>query len=189
MAEEANFDEAVTAEAKASNDMEIDLKEERKTQAYQEKMNIDIEKLSHMKRETNYIQLNGGKYTKLQNQSFFKKSDTFPDYFIKRCKYNANEDINIPLEVKNYIKQIATEQGLYAQVVKLRQKDLKFIAENKNKIEAKFKFQGQSARSQRWFDLEFDWIDVDFRTHEPDFYKKKFQSHDNTQDNNITELT
>ena len=36
------------------------------------------------------------------------------------------------------------EQGLYEQVVKLRWKDLIFIAANKNKNEAKFKFQGQS---------------------------------------------
>ena len=34
VAEEANVDEAVTAEAKASNDVEIDPKEEQKTQAY-----------------------------------------------------------------------------------------------------------------------------------------------------------
>ena len=33
VAEEANFDEAVTAEAKASNDMDIYLKEEQNTQA------------------------------------------------------------------------------------------------------------------------------------------------------------
>ena len=38
------------------------------------------------------------------------------------------------------------EQSLYAQVVKLRRKDLKFVAIDKNKNEAKFKFQGQSAR-------------------------------------------
>ena len=47
------------------------------------------------------------------------------------------------------------EQGLYAQVVKLRRKDLTFIAANRNKTEAKFNFQGQSARSQCWYDLDF----------------------------------
>ena len=36
---------------------------------------------------------------------------------------------------------------------------------------AKFKFQGQSARSQRWFDIDFYWIEVDFSTREPDLYK------------------
>ena len=72
------------------------------------------------------------------------------------------------------------EQGLYAQVVKLRQKDLKFIAANKKKNEVKLKFQGQSARSKRWFDLGFDWIEVKFSTNKPDFYKKHFQSHENT---------
>ena len=70
---------------------------------------------------------------------------------------------------------MAMEKGLYAQVVKLSRKDLKFIAANKNKNEAKFKFQGLSAISQRWFDLDFDWIEVNFRTREPDFYKRLFQ--------------
>ena len=76
------------------------------------------------------------------------------------------------------------EQSLYSQVIRIRRKDLKFVATDKNKNEAKFKFQGQSARSQRWFDLDFDWIEVNFHTREPGFYKKLFQSHDDTQDIN-----
>ena len=76
------------------------------------------------------------------------------------------------------------EQGLYAQVVKLRRKYLKFVATDKNKNEAKFKFWGISVRSQQWFDIEFDWIEVNFITCEPDFYKKLFQIHDDTQDIN-----
>ena len=43
---------------------------------------------------------------------------------------------------------MAMEQNLYAQVIKLCRKYLKFVATDKNKNEAKFKFQGQSARSQ-----------------------------------------
>ena len=60
--------------------------------------------------------------------------------------------------------------------------DLLFVAAHKNKTEAKFKFQGQSARSQLWFDLDLDWIEINFITREPDFYKKLFQNHDNKQD-------
>ena len=48
------------------------------------------------------------------------------------------------------------EQGLYAQVIMLRRKYLKFVTTDKNKNEAKFKFQGLSARSQLWFDLDID---------------------------------
>ena len=73
----------------------------------------------------------------------------FSRLFYKKCKDNANEDINIPIEVKNNIKRMAMEQVLYAQVVMISRKDLKIIAENKNKSETKFKFQVQSARSQR----------------------------------------
>ena len=55
-----------------------------------------------------------------------------------------------------------TEQGLYAQVVNLRYKYLKFVATDENKNGAKFKFQGQSERSQLWFDLDLDWIEINF---------------------------
>ena len=83
---------------------------------------------------------------------------------------------------------MATEQGLYAQLVMLRQKDLVFTDANKNNNEAKFKFQGQSTRSQRWFDLDFDCIEVNFSTGETDFYMDFFQIHKNTQDTNTFKL-
>ena len=66
----------------------------------------------------------------------------------------------------------------------ISQKDLKFIAENRNKNEAKFKFLGQSAGSQRWFGLDFYQIEVHFSTHDPDLYRNCFQSHEDTQDTN-----
>ena len=50
-------------------------------------------------------------------------------------------------------------------------KGFDFFATDKNKNEAKFKFQGQSAIWQRWFDLDLDWIEVNFSTLEPYFYK------------------
>ena len=79
---------------------------------------------------------------------------------------------------------MSMEQVLYARVVKIIRKGLKFIAENKNKNEAKFKLQGQSAISQCWFDLDFDWIEVNYSTRDPDLYKKLFQTHDDAQDTN-----
>ena len=118
------------------------------------------------------------------DEDYIKDSKIFPDDFIKECKNNSNEAHDIPREVKNNIKRMALELGLYAQVIMLRQKDLNFFARDKNKNEAKFKFQGQSAISQRWFDLDLDWIEVNFSTSEPDFYRKKFRSHDDTQDIN-----
>ena len=75
---------------------------------------------------------------------------------------------------------MTTEQGLYSKVVKLRRKDLKFIAANK--------FQGLSARSQRWFDLDFVWIKANFSTCETDVYKKLFQRHDDTKDTNTFKI-
>ena len=72
------------------------------------------------------------------------------------------------------------EQVLYAQVVILCQKDLKITEANKNKNEDKFKFQGQSLRSQHWFGLDFDCIEVNFITHEHDFYRGIFQRHNDT---------
>ena len=62
------------------------------------------------------------------------------------------------------------EQSLYSQVIRICRNDLKFVVTD-FKNEAKFKFQGQYARSQRWSDLDFDCIEVNFSTREPDFYK------------------
>ena len=102
---------------------------------------------------------------------------------MQQCKDNTNYSQFIPLEMKNRRKQMATKQGLYAQVVMLRRKDLNFFAADRNKNEAKFKFQCQYAKSQFWFDLDFDCIEVNFSTSEPDLYKT-FQSHDDTQEIN-----
>ena len=79
---------------------------------------------------------------------------------------------------------MAMKQGSYAQVVVLRRNYLIFTEANKNRIGTKFKFHGQLARSQRWFDLDFKWIGENFSTREPDFFRKVFQIHDNTQDKN-----
>ena len=57
---------------------------------------------------------------------------------------------------------MAMEKSLYAQVVKLCRKDLNFFATDKNKNEVKFKFQGQYARSQIWFDIDLDLIEINF---------------------------
>ena len=63
----------------------------------------------------------------------------------------------------------------------LCRKYFKITEANKIKNEDKFQFQGQSARSQRWFDLDFDWIEETFSTHEPDLSRKIYQSYDETK--------
>ena len=83
---------------------------------------------------------------------------------------------------------MAKKQGLYAQVIMIHRKDLKCFTTDEKKNEAIFKFQCESARSQIWFDLDLDWIEVNFSTSEPDFYRKLFQSHDDTQDINTFKL-
>ena len=70
---------ATTILAKASNDIEIDLEEEHKIEAYQVKMNIDIENINKIEKVTNIIQNNGGQTIKLyKNISLMKL--TFSKY-------------------------------------------------------------------------------------------------------------
>ena len=57
-----------------------------------------------------------------------------------------------------------------------------------NKNEAKIKFQGRSERSQRWFDIDFGFIEANFSTREPGNYRKLFQSHENTQYTNTLKM-
>ena len=74
------------------------------------------------------------------DEDYIKGSKIFSDEFIKECMDNSNKAHDIPREVKNNIKLMAMEQGLYVKVVKLRRKDLIFFATDKNKNEAKFNF-------------------------------------------------
>ena len=55
MAEEENVDEAVTAEAKSSNNIKISIKEERKTQEYKETVNIYVEIINTFPKEKQSI--------------------------------------------------------------------------------------------------------------------------------------
>ena len=71
---------------------------------------------------------------------YIQNSNIFPNAFIKKCKLNTNEPMTISNDVKNNIKRMAMEKSLYAQVIKLRHKDLKFDAEDKDKNSSKFKF-------------------------------------------------
>ena len=48
---------------------------------------------------------------------------------------------------------------------------MKFTEANKDKNEAKFRFQGQSARSQSWFDIGIYWIEEFVSTRKADFYR------------------
>ena len=81
--EEANIDEAVTAEAKDSNDVEIGLKEERKTRAYKETMNIDIENINTFKKRNKLYTTQWRTIYEIIEPEFLNKYDTFPDDFIK----------------------------------------------------------------------------------------------------------
>ena len=53
------------------------------------------------------------------DESYIKYSKISSEDFIKECMHNSNEENDIPREVKNNIKRMTMEQGLYAQVVKL----------------------------------------------------------------------
>ena len=112
----------------------------------------------------------------------------FPDDFRKDVMIIKMKISFYHFKKRNYIKRMALETLLYAQVVVIRRKDVKLTGENKNKNKVKIKFQGHSTRSQRWFKLDFDWIKVNFSTYEFKFYRKLFHNHDNTQDTNTFEI-
>ena len=88
-------------------------------------MNIDIENINTIENRNKVCTQTWRTISKVIQPDFLQENDFFPDDFIKKCEYNANEAQFLPLEVKNNINRMATEQGLYKQVVVLCQKDLK----------------------------------------------------------------
>ena len=66
-------------------------------------MNIDIENIHTFEKRNKVYTTQCRTVYEVIEPEFLKKSDNFPDDFIKKCRDNANEAINIPLEVKNNI--------------------------------------------------------------------------------------
>ena len=147
-------------------------------------MSQDINNIENYETRTEINTTNWRPIYEVIDEAYIEVTKIFPENFIRYCKNNSNEPQFISSDVKNNIKRMAMEQSFSAKVFKLCSKDLKFVATDKNKNEAKFNFQGQSARSQLFFDLGLDLIEINFSCCEPDFYKKLFQIHDDMQDNN-----
>ena len=80
--EEANVDESITTESKASNEMENDLIDEQNTKSYEEKMNIDIGNINAIEqRNKAYNKLWRTTYKVIQLY-YFKETDSFQDDYI-----------------------------------------------------------------------------------------------------------
>ena len=132
VAKEANFDEAIA----------IHLKKEQITEAYKETMSKYIKNIDTYETGPKVNTTKWRPIYEVIDESYIKGSKLFSDDFIKKCMDNSNKARDIPRDVKNNIKRMAMEQGLYAQVIMLHREDLKFVATDKIKNEAKFKFQG-----------------------------------------------
>ena len=101
------------------------------------------------------LKQHGDQYTKLSMPHFLKKR-TFSTRFLDLCKNNPNQPQFQTSDVKTVLRIMAMEQGLYEQVVMIRRNNLDNKKEKENT--KKYKFQGQSARSKRWLDLDHECL-------------------------------
>ena len=85
-------------------------------------MDIDIDKISTFENRNRANTIKWRPIYEVIDEAYFIDSKTFTDDFMQKCKDNVNGAQFIPLEMKNNIKIISMEQGLYAQVIMLRQK-------------------------------------------------------------------
>ena len=61
---------------------------------------------------------------------------------------------------------------MYENLVIIFQKE----SDNKKENTKKYNLQGESAISIRWFNLDPEWSEENFTTHEPDFYEIMYQT-------------
>ena len=57
------------------------------------------------------------------DHSYFSATKLFPTEFLDQFRNNQNNHQNIPSEFKVALKKMSMEQGLYAQVVMIHQKE------------------------------------------------------------------
>ena len=115
------------------NPSQFIFKKDKKDKHIRTQLTLILKRSTHVKKETREMQKNEDNLWSYR-RNLFQRIWHFTDDFVKLCKDNVNEAQFGPLEINNNRNKMMKEQGLYAQVVKLRQKDLKFISANKNKI-------------------------------------------------------
>ena len=98
-------------------------------------MHLDIETIDKYENITVAQRTKWRPIYEVIDEDYIKNADIFPDDLIIKCKQFPNEPQNISGDVKKNIKRMATEQSLYAQVIKFWRKDLQFDAADKDKTE------------------------------------------------------
>ena len=81
---------------------------------------------------------------------------------------------------EKFEKVSRTLDDIKEPVFTIRQKDLDNKIEKENT--KKYHFQGQSARSTSWFDLDYEWLEEKLCTREPDLYAKLYKMNTEVQD-------
>ena len=119
----------------------IHIRKERMTKSYKEIMSQDIETIDTYETRTKVNIKKWRPIYEVIDEAYIKDSKNFPGDFTRECKINSNEPQNISSGRKNNIKRMAMEKSLYAQVVKLRRKDLQFVAADKNKVKLNLSFR------------------------------------------------
>ena len=97
----------VTEESNVYDDIPIDLRKERRTQAYKETMSIDIENIDTFETINIVNTIKWRPIFEVIDEAYFIGSKIFSDDFIIECKDNSNEAHDIPREVKNNNNRMA----------------------------------------------------------------------------------
>ena len=97
----------VTEESNVYEDNLIDLRKERRTQAYKETMSIDIENIDTFETINIVNTIKWRPIFEVIDEAYFIGSKIFSDDFIIECKDNSNEAHDIPREVKNNNNRMA----------------------------------------------------------------------------------
>ena len=111
---------AVLEDASVEEAVPIDIRKERITEAYKETTIKDIENIDTYETRTKVNTTKCRPIYEVIDEDYIGDSKIFPDDFIKEFKDNSNEAKFRLCEVKNNINRMSMEQGLYAQVIRIR---------------------------------------------------------------------
>ena len=101
----------------------IDMIKEIKTKSYKETMSQYINNIDTYETRTKVNTTKWRPIYEVIDEAYIKESNFSLKILSENVK-NSNVELDITRKVKNNIKQMAMEKGLYAQAVKLRRKDL-----------------------------------------------------------------
>ena len=110
---------------------------------------------------------------------FQHNNKAIPDSFLERCRNQPNCAHILSKQSRAIVKKIGLVNGYYSQIVRIKRTTVEDDTDGSINVIDGFHFEGGTLFTEAWVSLTETWLQENFMTREPKFFKELFVESDN----------